>query len=193
MSAIFRRRGFVMITMIVSLTILVAFLGLAIDAGFEQYFKIRMQTAADAAALGGARELSASGVANLVSAADGDAAANGFTNGQKSVAITVNNPPASGYSTGDSSAVEVLISQTVPTFFLSVLGITSGTVRARAVARSGGGGSTCFLALDPSISNAISVSNGVTVSSSCGIMIDSSSHTALHCHGRGASFRPPPS
>ena len=47
------RRGFVMVTMILSLVILMAFLGLAIDVGYEQYVKVRMQTAADAAALGG--------------------------------------------------------------------------------------------------------------------------------------------
>jgi hypothetical protein len=176
--------------MIVSLTALLAFLGLAIDVGYEQYLKIRMQTAADAAALGGARELVASGSSNLVSAARGDAATNGFTNGQSSVTVTVNNPPSTGYSTTDTSAVEVLISQTVPTFFMQVLGFSSGTVRARAVARLGGGATSCFFALDPSMSNAFSVSNGVNVSSSCGIVIDSNSSTALTASG-GAHLAAP--
>ena len=170
------RRGFILVTMIVSLTILLAFLGLAIDVGYEQYMKIRMQTAADAAALGGSRELSASGTGNLVSAARGDAATNGFTNGQNSVTVTVNNPPSTGYSTSDSTAVEAIISQPVPTFFMQVLGFSSGTVRARAVAKTeGGGASACFYTLDPTMSNAFSVSNGVNVSSSCGIIVDSNS------------------
>ena len=159
------RRGFVMITMTVSLVILLAFLGLAIDVGYEQFVKVRMQTAADAAALGGARELSASGTANLVSSAKADAATNGFTDGQNSVSVTVNHPPATGYSTTDGTAVEVLISQSVPTLFMQVLGFSSVTARARAVARTGGGGSTCFFVLDPSMSNALSVSNGVNISS----------------------------
>lgn len=176
--------------MVISLTVLIAFLGLAIDVGYEQYMKVRMQTAADAAALGGARELVASGSTNLVSAAQGDAATNGFTNGQSNVIVTVNNPPATGYSTADHSAVEVLISQSVPTFFMQVLGFSKGTVRARGVARMGGGGTTCFFALDPSMSNAFSVSNGVSVSSSCGIMIDSSSSTALTATG-GATLTAP--
>jgi hypothetical protein len=177
--------------MILSLGILLAFLGLAIDVGYEQYTKIRMQTAADAAALGGARELAASGSANLVSAARGDAATNGFTNGQNSVTVTVNNPPSTGYSTSNSSAVEVIISQSVPTFFMEVLGFSAGTVRARAVAQmGGGGGSTCFYTLDPTMSNAFSVSNGVNVSSSCGIMVDSNSNTALTASG-GARLTAP--
>jgi hypothetical protein len=184
------RRGFVFITMVITLTVLIAFLGLAIDVGYEQYMKVRMQTAADAAALGGARELVASGSTNLVSAAQGDAATNGFTNGQSNVIVTVNNPPTTGYSTADSSAVEVLISQSVPTFFMQVLGFSKGTVRARGVARRGAGGTACFFALDPNMSSALAVSNGVSVTSSCGIVIDSSSSTALTATG-GATLTAP--
>jgi hypothetical protein len=185
------RRGFILVTMIASITVLVAFLGLAIDVGYQQYLKIRMQTAADAAALGGARELAASGTANLVSAARGDAGTNGFANGQNSVTVTVNNPPSSGYSTTNSTAVEVIISQTVPTLFMQVLGISSGTIRARAVAQTqSGNGGGCFYTLDPTMSNAFSVSNGVTVSSSCGIYIDSNSSTALTATG-GAHLSAP--
>ncbi|HUB77367.1 MAG TPA: pilus assembly protein TadG-related protein [Bryobacteraceae bacterium] len=180
-----------LVTMVVSLTVVMAFLGLAIDVGFEQYMKVRMQAAADAAALGGARELAASGGANLVPAARGDAATNGFTNGQNSVTVTVNNPPSSGYSTSNGTAVEVIITQTVPTFFMEIMGFSSGTVRARAVAQTVGGGATsCFYALDPTMSNAFSVSNGVNVSSSCGIMIDSNSNTALTATG-GAHLSAP--
>jgi hypothetical protein len=184
------RQGFVMVMMIVSLTILLAFLGLAIDVGYEQYTKVRMQTAADAAALGGARERAASGTSNLVSAAQGDAATNGFTNGQNNVTVTVNNPPATGYYTTDTTAVEVLIYQKVPTFFMQVLGFSSGNARARGVAHVGGGGSACFFALDPSMSNAFSVSNGVSVSSSCGVMVNSNSATALTATG-GARLTAP--
>ena len=171
-----------MVTMILSLVVLLAFLGLAIDVGYEQYFKSRMQTAADAAALGGALELRASGSSNLVSSAKADAAANGFTDGQNSVSITVNSPPATGYSTTDSTAVEVLISQSVPTFFMEVLGFSSGMVRARAVARTGGS-TTCFFTLNPSMSNALSVNNGVSATFSCGVMVDSNSSTALTATG----------
>jgi hypothetical protein len=184
------RRGFVLVTMILSLVSLLAFLGLAIDVGYQQYVKVRMQTAADAAALGGALELRAGGTGNLLASARADAASNGFTDGQNSVTITVNNPPATGYSTSDGTAVEVLISQTVPTSFMAVLGFTSGTVKARAVARVGRGSTTCFYLLDSKMSNALSVTNGVNVSSSCGIMVDSSSTTALTASG-GASLTAP--
>ncbi len=176
------RRGYVMVTILVSLTALLSFLGLGIDVGYEEYVKTRMQTAADAAAVGGAQELRASGATNLVAAAKGDAAANGFTDGSNGVAITVNNPPATGYSTGNSSAVEVLISRNVPTFFMELIGISSGTVQARAVALLGSG-TSCFYALDPAASGAFSVSGGVNVQVNCGIMVDSSSSTSMSVSG----------
>src|ERR1039457_1453835 len=176
------QRGFVVVTMLGSMVALLAFLGLGIDVGYEEYVKTRMQTAADAAAMGGAQELRASGSTNLVMAAKGDAAANGFTDGANAVAITVNNPPATGYSTADASAVEVLISQTVPTFFMALIGISSGTVRARAVARLGSG-TSCFYALDPAASGAFSASGGVNVQFNCGVVVDSSSATAMSVSG----------
>lgn len=172
------RRGYVVVTMLVSMVVLMGFLGLGIDVGYEEYVKIRMQAAADAAAVGGAQELRASGSTNLVTAAKGDAASNGFTDGTNGVAITVNNPPATGYSTGNSTAVEVLISQNVPTIFMQMMGISSSTVRARAVALLGSS-TNCFYALDPSASGAFSVSGGVTVQVNCGVMVNSSSSTAL--------------
>src|ERR1039458_3732909 len=177
-----RRRGYVVVTMLVSLTALLSFLGLGIDVGYEEYVKTRMQTAADAAAVGGAQELRASGSTNLVAAAKGDAAANGFTDGLNGVAITVNNPPATGYSTGKSSAVEVLISQNVPTFFMELIGISSGTVQARAVGLLGSG-TSCFYALAPAASGAFSASGGVNVQVNCGITVDSSSATAMSLSG----------
>jgi len=175
-------RGFVMITMLCGLVILMAFLGLAVDVGYVEYVKTRMQTAADAAAMGGALELKASGAANLVTAAKGDAAANGFTDGRNSVSITVNHPPSTGYSTSDANAVEVLISQSVPTFFMVVLGFSSSTIQARAVSRLGSG-TNCFYALNPTASGAFSASGGISIQVGCGVVIDSSSGTALSASG----------
>src|ERR1039457_2071461 len=82
----------------------------------------------------------------------------------------------------NSTAVEVLISQSVPTFFMELIGISSGTVQARAVALLGSG-TNCFYALDPAASGAFSVSGGVTVQINCGVMVDSSSTTAMSVSG----------
>jgi Flp pilus assembly protein TadG len=182
LNALARNRGFVLVTMMLSLVVLLAFLGLAVDVGYVQHQKTRMQTAADAAALGGVQEIRLSGATALVTAAKADAALNGFTDGQNAVSIAVNSPPASGYYTSDSTGVEVVISQDLPTFFMQLVGSTSVTVRARAVARQGAG-TSCLYTLDPSASNAFSASGGVTVQVGCGVIVDSTSSQALVVSG----------
>jgi hypothetical protein len=164
------------------MVVLVGFLGMAIDTGYIEYVKVRMQTAADAAALGGVQELRLSGTANVATAAKADAATNGFTDGAASVVVQVNNPPASGYYTADRTGVEVIITQDVGTFFMGALHISTAGVRARAVARQGPG-TDCLYALDPAASNALSASGGVAVQVNCGIIVDSSSATALSANG----------
>src|SRR5438046_2889051 len=109
------RRGFVLITMLFSVVVLVAFLGLAVDTAYMELVKTRMQTAADAAALGGAQEIKLSGAANVEASARADAALNGFTHGVDGATVTVHNPPSAGYSTGDSTGVEVIIAKPVNT------------------------------------------------------------------------------
>ena len=176
------RRGFILITAILSMVALLAFLGLAVDVGYLEYQKTRMQTAADAAAVGGVQELRMNGASTVVSGARADSALNGFTDGANSVTVTVNNPPASGYYTSDWTAVEVNISQDVPTFFMELVGTSSITVKARSVARQGSG-TSCLYALDPSASGAFSISGGATVQAACGVAVNSNSGQALNASG----------
>jgi Flp pilus assembly protein TadG len=179
------RRGFVLVTMLLSMVALLAFVGLAIDVGYLQYQKTSMQTAADAAALGGVQELIMNGSGTLTTAAKADAALNGFTDGTNGVSVTVNNPPATGYYTTNSQAVEVIISQTVNTFFLELVGSATANVQVRAVAQQGPG-SGCIYALDPAASGAFSVTNGATAQvSGCGVVVDSTSSSALKVNGNG--------
>jgi hypothetical protein len=177
-----RERGFVFAILVLSMVALIACVGLAVDTGYLQLIKSRMQTAADAAAIGGAEEVRVNGPANVVAAADNDAGLNGFTNGQNSVSITVNNPPQSGSYTSDSAAVEVLVSQSVNPLFMGVLGFGSVTVAVRSVARTGSG-PNCLYTLDPSASAAFSISNGATLSMACGVMVNSTSATAFKASG----------
>ena len=175
-------RGFVLITTVLTMVVLLAFLGLAIDVGYVQFVKTRMQTAADAAALGAAQEIKASGTSGAAAAARADAGLNGFTNGQRGVTVAVSNPPATGYYQADPTAVEVTISQTVPAFFMELVGASSTTVRARAVARQGSG-TSCLYTLDPAGSSSFSASGGATVQVSCGVVVNSSNSHAMSVSG----------
>ena len=66
-----------------------------------------------------------------------------------SISLTVNNPPCSGpQQCAGLAYVEAYIAQVQPTFFMKVLGVTSQTVTARAVAYWGTGkGQSCVYTL----------------------------------------------
>jgi len=59
-------RGYVLITSTLMILVLLGFLGLAIDVGYMEFTKRRIQTAADAAATGGAIQLRADGATTNV-------------------------------------------------------------------------------------------------------------------------------
>ncbi len=160
-----------------SLIVLLAFMGLAIDLGYFRSVKRQMQTAADASAMAGAAELPFN---NATTAAKADSAANGFTDGINGVKVTVNNPPVSGQHAGDTKYVETIVSQNAPTFFAKALGIQSVSIQARAVAHLGSG-NNCIFALDPTSNNALTVDVFASLSSHCGIVVESSSSKALSC------------
>jgi uncharacterized membrane protein len=68
-----------------ALVALLCFLALAIDVGYLRYQRRQIQTAADAAALAGASELSYTGVS---AAAKADSSSNGYTDGSRRRLLT---------------------------------------------------------------------------------------------------------
>src|SRR5262249_15233615 len=111
-------RGQVLVLTAVALIALCAVVGLAFDVWYLFDDRRRPQTAADAAALAGAREWRKAGSAGVVAAANAGAASNGFTNGQNGTDVVVNIPPTSGYYASNSSFLETIVSRSRPTLFL---------------------------------------------------------------------------
>ena len=174
-----REQGFVLITGALCITVCFLFLGLAFDVGYIQYQRRRVQTAADAAVVGAAYELQkGSNSATVIAAGRTDSAMNGFTDGAKSISVTINNPPLSGYSAGDVKFVEAIVTQPQPTYFLQLLGVQSIGLSARAVALKGGS-TSCIYALNPTASKAISASGNAVVNAACGMFVNSSNADAL--------------
>src|SRR5271154_2978311 len=172
--------GQVLVLTVMLMVVLVGFVALATDVGLLWSERRQMQTATDAAAIAAATALRSA--ASISSAADSVASINGFTNGANSATITVNNPPATGNFAGNSNYVEVIIAQPETTYFLRALGYSSLTVSTRAV--SGISNSAgCIYALDPGAQNALSASNGVNITSTCGIYVDSNNSQALDVIG----------
>src|SRR5262249_4712960 len=118
------------------LAALLGMTGLVVDGGLMMSAQRSAQNAADAAAMAAAYELKRG---NTV--ANAQTAATNFVQtytGLSAATVTDGNganiPPQSGSDTGNDKYAEVIVSLPVSTFSLGPLGITSGTVKARAVA-----------------------------------------------------------
>jgi hypothetical protein len=122
----------------IALPVLLGVTALAIDMGYFFDYKQRMGAAADAAAVAGAFEIKANPAISdetLRTYVKDDAKRNGFdVDADGTITLTIRHPPTTGLHIGDTKYVEVLISKPMTTFFAGIIGRTSVTVNARAVA-----------------------------------------------------------
>jgi hypothetical protein len=163
-------RGVILLIATGIIFVLLAFLGLAFDVGYLQWSRRRAQTAADAGALDGAWAKAAGG--SVTAKGQDGAAMNGFTDGQNGVTVTINSPPTLGAYTGDATAVEAIVTQDAPSFFMRVLNWSTLPVRARAVAKSGYD-TACVFALDPHAQDALRFTGNVNLTFGCGVVSES--------------------
>lgn len=180
------RRGQIVMFVGLLFPVLLGFLGLSLDIGFMYHVKRRLQTAADAGAMGGAREIWRANTTLVTSAAKNDVTLNGYDD--KNATVTVNNPPASGPHAGDAGFVEVIISQQAPTFFMRIIDQQSTLIKARAVAGLARGAEYCVLALNPTQPGALTVGGTATLDTTCGVMVNSSDPKALTENGGGCVY-----
>ncbi len=125
-------RGQAIVLLVFGMIVLLGMAGLAIDGGNVYTQKRRAQATVDNAALAYALALNqGSGSSAGQTNASNVLSSNGYQDGQNSVTITMIYPPA-GY---DSSYVEVIVTQTVPTAFIHLVYGGPATYSARAIAR----------------------------------------------------------
>jgi hypothetical protein len=166
--------GYAMVMVALSIFALLGILGLAIDLGYFRYVKRQLQTAADAAALAGAMDLTYGTWSTAGKAASSE---NGFADTVNGVTVTINNPPQNGPFAGSSypTYVEAIVKQTtVPTFFSKIFGVNNVTLSASSVAA---GGINCIYGLDTLSGGALSLTFSV-VNSNCGV-VDNANLTGL--------------
>jgi Flp pilus assembly protein TadG len=191
--------GSVLILTALGMTVIIGFVGLAIDIGSLRYSQRHLQAATDAAAVAAALEIPAcQGSYNcqaLQTAAQTSLAENGFSGSTLSancpgsigmgLTLMVNNPPCyqgtSDPNTGKANYAEVVASENVQTYFAGMLGFLNVPISARAEAASTPN-PDCIYALDPTGGNAITVDLLATVSSSCDIVDESNATNALSCN-----------
>ncbi|MFC7738509.1 pilus assembly protein TadG-related protein [Roseomonas sp. GCM10028921] len=127
-----------------SATVLLGFVGLAADGG-AWYLSLRdATTAADLAALAGARALIRDG--DGIATARDTATQNGF-DPPSGATVQVNIPPSSGSFAGRTSAVEVTIARPQPVKFAGLFVTQTPVIRTRAVAITAVAEQVCLLAL----------------------------------------------
>jgi Flp pilus assembly protein TadG len=175
--------GQVMVFTVLCMTCLLGLVAFATDVGLLLRAKRVSQIAADSAAIAGAAELN---FGDVTTAARADAAQNGVTNGVGGATVAVNNPPSSGPHSGgvNTGYVEVIVSQSQPTFFMKLFHFSSMAVNARAVATTVPG-SGCLYTLGTTGTDIGMTGSGSLTMPNCGILDDSSSGSALNLVGSG--------
>ena len=191
-----RPRGQILLIVMVAMFVMMGAAALAVDIGRLWTTKRLMQSAADAAALAGADAAASGGDATAVNAAALAAATqNGFTDGSSSTnstkpaSVAVSYPPTSGQYKGNSDVVQVVLSQTQPTYFLGVLGLSQIPVSVTAAAMTISSGS-CIYSLDPTAQGAVTVTGSSSVNSACGVYVNSDNSSALVASGGGTVTAP---
>ncbi len=182
-------RGQVLVLFAGGLIALLLMAALAFDAGTMLLERRAQVDAADAAALAGARYLPGS-PGQAASAARAIATANGYTDGQDNVSVTVHIPPViNGPFKGAAGAVEVDISNTRPSVFAGLMGAVNWAIGAQAVAVNQDHLGTGFsmLALDPHGCKALKVTGNGTVTANGNIQVNSDcASAALFRQGGGS-------
>lgn len=177
------RRGSYSIMAALMLPAMAGFAALGTETGMWFYTHQTMQSAADAAAFSAAVATTSGGTA-YTTQGRAVAARYGYVDGTAGASVTVNRPPLSGAYAGQAGAVEVIVQQPQSRLFSSVLTNAPLNVAARAVALSGGNGTGCVLALNPTASVDISaMGSPQVVLNGCSLYDNSNSSTALTVGG----------
>lgn len=193
-----RRRGSVAIIAGVSIVGLMGFTGMAVDVGYLQWTRVRVQAAADGAAQAALIEAE-NGQSDVTAAGQASASLNGFTNGTNGVTVTINQPPTMGSLVGESNAVEAIVTAPTSTYFMSLLGTSSVNVTARAAGSypssgsgsgSGSGSSSssmgCVYVLNPNGNGSSNTGLNIQGSSptfNCGVIVESTNASAVYLSG----------
>jgi hypothetical protein len=175
------RRGAMILFVAVSMVGLLGLVAIATDIGAGQRQRRIAQTAADAAAIGGGRQIerhldSLSVINYAIALAD----SNGFPSSQ----VTVFYPPQTGFHIGDDHFVEVVIGKKIGTIFGGIFNKDSIDIAARAVAGLGSNAMYC-------VYNMATAGNGIDWSGKMTTNCDVVSNASINLK-KGIDGNPPP-
>lgn len=181
--------GYAMVMIAVSFSLLLGFMGLAIDMGMLFQEKREIQIAADAAAVAGTLDYLYNGsVTSAKAAAKAASASNGFTDGSSGVSVLVGLPPTSGPNAGNSNFAEVVVTRSVPTLFMATVGFGTMNVSARAVAGTPTAGAACIWLMNATAAD-LNLQGAYDIEApGCGLYMNSSSSGAVSVTGNGGTL-----
>lgn len=167
------RKGIAGVYFALAMPILLGFTALGTEVGSWYFDRRALQTAADMAAVTAAFELIAESDEEYAAALQ-EAQRHGFE--PASGTLTLNHPPLQGAAIGDPEAVEVIVTRTRAPMFSALFNDETLTLSARGTARLSGGGSACVLALDPSASQAFSITGSAVINAPGCVLASNSSN-----------------
>lgn len=174
-----RRGNYAVITALMS-PVLIGSAGLATEGGMWMYVHQSLQGAADSAALSAAALYALNTSGNLDNQAQSVVSTYGYTVGTSGTTVTVNRPPATGAYTGNTKAIEVIVTTQQSRLLSSLFSTGNVTLSGRAVAVPGNDGTGCVLSLNPTVSGGVTSkgSSGITLTQ-CSVFDDSNNSSAL--------------
>jgi Tfp pilus assembly protein PilX len=172
------QRGATAITTALVSVVLLGFVGLGTEVGMWYSERRAMQTASDAAAMGGAFKIFKDGedvaISEVQSAAKTDSKRNGFEDLVENVTVTVNRPPTSGENAGNDDAVETIVTKRRPTLLSSFFLGNEVNIEVRSVATIEVINVYCVMALSPHDDAALFFGGTADVLlKNCGIIVNS--------------------
>jgi Flp pilus assembly protein TadG len=192
--------GQVLVIVALCAAVLLGCMALAVDVGQIFYMKRQIQTAADAAAIAAALEISQCGTSYhcpvMQAAAKSAVAENGLTadtfltqcatDSGTGLTLTLNNGPCA-LGTNDphynsTSYAEAVITKRQPTLFASTLGMGKIAITARAEAGAVNSDYCLFVSANNTSTGAgtvMTMNSGGQLTASCGIIVDSGATSAL--------------
>ncbi|MCC7426687.1 MAG: Tad domain-containing protein [Alphaproteobacteria bacterium] len=177
------RRGSAAAIMALSAVAVLGAGGLATEATLWYTTKRRIQTAADAGAQSGALHLMRSTQSLSVTEAVQNVVRNGYSAGPGTT-VSVFIPPNTGPYAGRGGSAEVVVRARQPRLFSGLFMANDPFIQARAVATTLAAGPACALALDPTMSQAITFEgSSVTDAANCLLATNSTHPGAFNVQG----------
>lgn len=160
--------------------------GLATDVAGWYAARRDAQHAADSAAFSAATAMVAGG-SDYEEQAKAIVATYGVKDGQAGAKVTV----TQGQSADGAATVQVLVEEPARRFFSRLFLTGARSIRASAVARVGGAGEGCVLALHPSLKDAVELSGSTEVRlNGCSLMVNSSNAGGFKMSGSSSLSAP---